>query len=161
MEPKISLIVAIAKNRAIGKDNKLLWYLPEDLKRFKKLTTGHAIIMGRKTFESIGKPLPNRTNIIVTRDPVYKAEGCFVAHSVEEAIYKAQSFEKNEIFIIGGGQIFEQALGLADKLYVTIVEKEYHDADSFFPEYSHFTKIILQEEDEYEGMKYKFLELEK
>lgn len=157
----ISLIVAIAKNRAIGKDNKLLWYIPEDLKRFKKLTTGHAIIMGRKTFESIGKPLPNRTNVIITHDPVYRAEGCIVAHSIEEAIYKAKSFENNEIFIIGGGQIFEQALPLADKLYVTILEKEYHDADSFFPEYPNFKKIVLQEESEYEGIKYRFLELVK
>ena len=174
MNPKISLIVAISKNRAIGKDNKLLWYIPEDLKRFRAITNGHPIIMGRKTFESIGKPLPNRTNIVITRDENYKPEGCIVTHSLNEAIEKAKHlpFAKlaavnlanqftDEIFIIGGGQIYEQAMPLADKLYVTVIDTNVTDADTFFPEYNNFTKIIHQEQKEHNGLKYTWYELEK
>lgn len=164
-KPKISIIAAIAKNRAIGKKNTLLWRISEELKRFKKITTGHPIIMGRKTFESIGRPLPNRTNIVVTRNPNYKAAGVLVTDSLDAAIEKAKNNppeggDSREIFIIGGGQIYEQAIKLADKLYLTIVEGEY-EADTFFPDYSEFDKVVYEESRVSEGYKYKFLELER
>src|SRR5258708_35493960 len=108
---RISIIVAIDSKNGIGRDNKLLWNIPEDLKRFKELTWGHPIIMGRKTFESIGRVLPYRTNIIVSRDPNYKVKDALVVHSLEEALEKAKMCAgSTETFIIGGGQIFEQAL---------------------------------------------------
>lgn len=157
---KISLIAAIAKNNALGKDNKLIVRISADMKRFKALTSGHAIIMGRKTFESIGRPLPNRTNIVVTRDKGFKADGCEVVHSVEEAVEVAKKVEDIEIFIIGGGQIYKQSITFADKLYLTIVEGE-PEADTYFPDYAEFKKIILEESHETDGLKYKFLELEK
>jgi dihydrofolate reductase len=161
MDPKISLIVAISKNRAIGKDNKLLWYIPEDLKRFRQLTSGHPIIMGRKTFESIGKPLPNRTNIIITRDQNYHQDGAIVVHSLDEALSKAKEIENGEIFIIGGGQIYEQALPLANKLYITVIDTHIEDADTYFPEYPHFTKILREEQSQHDGLKFTWYELEK
>ena len=157
---KVSLIAAIAKNNALGKDNKLIVRISADMKRFKALTSGHAIIMGRKTFESIGRPLPNRTNIVVTRDKGFKADGCEVVHSVEEAVEVAKKVEDIEIFIIGGGQIYKQSITFADKLYLTIVEGE-PEADTYFPDYAEFKKIILEESHETDGLKYKFLELEK
>ena len=160
MKPKISIISAIAKNRAIGKKDKLLWHIGEDLKRFKKLTTGRPVIMGRKTFESIGGALPHRTNIVVTHHEHFKVPGVVVAHSLKDAIKAAESVEDDEIFIIGGGQIYEQAIKLADKLYLTIVEGEY-DADTFFPDYSDFKKVVYEEPRTSEGYKYKFLELER
>lgn len=157
-EPIISLIAAIDENRAIGKDNKLIWDLPSDLRRFKQITTGHPIVMGRKTFESIGRPLPNRTNIIITRDQNYSAPGSVVTHSLEEALKKAREVEQQEIFIIGGGQIFEQAIGRADKLYLTVVQGT-HDADSFFPDYSIFTKVLKKESGSENGLNFTYLEL--
>ncbi len=124
----INIIVAYSKNRVIGKDNKLIWNLPEDLKRFKKLTTGKTVIMGRKTFESIGKALPNRENIVITRNEYYIAEGCKIALSLDEAI----SLSTNEIFIIGGSQIYNKALDFANRIYATVIDQEF-DGDSFFP----------------------------
>ena len=160
--PKISLIAAIAKNLAIGKDNKLLYYIPEDLKRFKKLTSGHVIVMGKKTFESIGsRPLPNRTNIIITKDPAFQAPGCMVVHSVEEALSKAKETEKDEIFIIGGGSIYTQTIGQADKLYITVIDRVHEDADAFFPAYPEFTKIVYEEKSQHEGIDFTWYELEK
>ncbi|MCX6755996.1 MAG: dihydrofolate reductase [Candidatus Nomurabacteria bacterium] len=126
-----SIIVAISKNNAIGKDNTLLWNIPDDLKHFKEITSGHTIIMGRKTFESIGRPLPNRRNIIITRDASYTHEGTEVVNSLIKAL-DACKYE-DEVFIIGGGEVYKQTLPFADKLYVTHVEKEF-DADTFFPE---------------------------
>ncbi len=158
---KISIIVAIGKNREIGKDNKLLWHIPEDLERFKRITLGHPIIMGRRTFESIGRILPNRTNIIVTRDENYQKEGSIVCHSLEEAIEIAKkSPGSEEIFIIGGGQIFEQAIKLADKLYLTLIEQSF-EADTYFPDYSVFKKVIKKEKGQASGYRYTYLELEK
>jgi dihydrofolate reductase len=159
--PKISLIVAISKNRAIGKDNKLIWYIPEDLKRFRQITAGHVVIMGKKTYQSIGKPLPNRTNIIITRDKKYQQLGCIIAYSVDEALYKARSLERQEIFVIGGGQIFEQTIHFADKLYLTIIDQEVSDADTFFPSYPQFTKVVHEEQREHNGLTFTWLELEK
>src|SRR6185503_7742279 len=106
----ISAIAAIGRNRELGKGNQLIWQIPDDLKRFKSLTTGHPIIMGRKTFDSIGRVLPNRTNIVITRDTHWNHEGVVVAHSVEDAIEKGKALDQSEIFIIGGAQIYEAAL---------------------------------------------------
>ncbi len=130
---KIRLIVAISENNAIGKDNNLIWHLPEDLKRFKRLTTGHTIVMGRNTYESIGRPLPNRKNIVITRQKDYTAEGCMVVNSIEEALEVSKN--EKEVFIIGGSQIYKQVLDkdLAEQLDITLVHHSF-DADTFFPE---------------------------
>lgn len=160
-ESTISLIVAISKNRVIGRDNKIPWHISADLKRFRALTIGHPIIMGRKTFESIGKPLPKRTNIIVTRDVDYAAEGVEVTHSIDEAIKQAQGKEgSEEVFIIGGGQIYNQSMNLADRLYLTVVDEEV-EGDVFFPDYSEFKKIVSKEDNQSGDLKYSFLTLEK
>ena len=128
---KISIIVAIAANSAIGKDNDLLWYISRDLKRFKDLTNGHYIVMGKKTYFSLPKrPLPNRTNMVITDVPGEQIDDCLMAYSIEDAIEKMDS--ENENFIIGGGSIYRQFLPLADKLYITRVHKDF-DADTFFP----------------------------
>ncbi len=129
----VTIIAAIANNNALGKDNDLIWHLPADLKRFKKVTSGHHILMGRNTFESIGKPLPNRTTVIITRNENYKQEGCIVVDSIEKAIEVAKNDE--HIFIIGGAQIYKQVIenNLADELDITQVHHSF-DADVFFPE---------------------------
>jgi len=127
----LSIIVAIAENNVIGKDNDLIWKLPRDMKHFKETTTGHYIIMGRKTFESNKRPLPNRTNVIITRDKNYSAEGCVVVHSLEDAIKEAK--KDSEAFIIGGGNIYEQAISLVDRIYLTKIHHTF-DGDTFFPE---------------------------
>jgi len=128
----LSIIVAVDENNAIGKENKLLWHITEDLKHFKVITDGHPVIMGRKTFESIGKALPNRTNIIVTHNNQYLVPGCIIASSVEKAIVLASEID-DEQFIIGGASIYEKTVRLADIIYLTVVHKRY-DADTFFPE---------------------------
>lgn len=160
--PKISLIAAIAKgNRALGKDNQLIYKIPADLERFKKLTTGHVVVMGRKTFESIGRALPNRMNIVVTSRPEeLKDKGVFPVPNLREAFYLAEDKEKNEIFVIGGQNIFEQTIGRANKLYLTVVEGN-PDADTYFPDYSDFKTEVFEEDGQYEDLKYKFLDLEK
>lgn len=143
----ISIIAAIGKNRELGKNNSLLWHIPEDLKRFKKLTEGHVVIMGRKTYDSLPKkfqPLPNRVNIVVTRNKNWQAKRCYIVNSIDEAIEKAKQFNK-EIFIIGGASIYQQAIKFADKLYLTSVNKKYQEADAFFPKYSKFKKKIFEE----------------
>ena len=127
----ITLIVAMGKNREIGKENQLLWHLPKDLKRFKELTSGYPIIMGRKTYESIGKPLPNRTNIVISRKNDWFEEGILIVGSIKEAVKFAKKIDE-EVFIIGGGNIYEQTIDLADKLEVTLVDAVL-DADTFFP----------------------------
>ncbi|BDD11244.1 dihydrofolate reductase [Fulvitalea axinellae] len=129
----VSIIVARAENGAIGKDNDLIWRLPADLKFFKKTTMGGVMVMGRKTYESIGRPLPGRTTIIVTRNSEYKAEGCLLASSVAEAIEKARELGKDEVFLAGGAQIYEMAMPLADKIYLTEVKATF-EADTFFPD---------------------------
>jgi len=125
------MIAAAAENRALGKDNQLVWHLPNDFKRFKNLTTAHHIIMGRKTFESFPKPLPNRTHIIITRQADYQAEGCIVVDSIEKAIEKCPKGEDS--FIIGGGEIYQLAMPFSDKIELTVVHHTF-DADAFFPE---------------------------
>lgn len=129
----ISLIAAIGKNNELGKDNALLWHMPADMKHFKNVTELHAVIMGRKTFESIGKPLPNRRNIIITRDANYKKAGVGIVHSLSEA-FDLFPDKNEEVFIIGGGDLYKQALPIADKLYITHIDTEDEKADSFFPE---------------------------
>jgi len=160
MKPVISIIVAIASNQAIGKDNQLLWHIPEDLKRFKRLTTGHTIVMGKRTFESLPlRPLPNRRSIVITDIPGEEIEGCVMAYSIEDAISKMEAGEEN--FIIGGGSVYRQFLPLADKLYLTLVEKEF-EADTFFPDIQWDEwNIQLQEENDSEQFKYTYLNLER
>lgn len=128
----VSAIVAKAKNNVIGKDNDIPWYLPADLKYFKKTTLNHHIIMGRKCFQSIGKPLPKRTNIIITRNPFYIVSNCYMANSVEEALEIAHDNGEEEAIIIGGGEIYRLSEPLWDKLYVTEVDATI-DGDIFFP----------------------------
>ncbi|NCS66535.1 MAG: diacylglycerol kinase [Hydrogenophilales bacterium CG03_land_8_20_14_0_80_62_28] len=130
MKPRLSLIVAMARNRVIGIDNTLPWHLPEDLKHFKALTMGHHLIMGRKTYESIGRPLPGRTTVIVSRDPTYRAAGCLTAGSVAEAIALCQG--DDEIFFVGGASLYGQALPFAQRLYLTEIQQDYA-GDAYFP----------------------------
>jgi dihydrofolate reductase len=161
---KLSLIVAVAENGVIGHNNQLIWHLPNDLKQFKRLTTGHCIIMGRKTFESIGKPLPNRTSIIISRNTDFQIEGCLTVSSLENAIDTAQKIEIEEAFIIGGAEIYRLALPIVDKIYLTEVHHAYK-GDTFFPE---IDKNIWQEThredfetDEKHSVKYSFVEMER
>lgn len=132
----INIIAAISKNNVLGKENKLLWHLPKDFKFFKDTTLGHPIIMGRKTFESLPKALPGRTNIIITGDRNYKKDGALITHSLEEAI-KAGLSEDKEVFICGGGQIYKEALekNLVDKIYITEIDVEI-EGDAFFPTFN-------------------------
>jgi dihydrofolate reductase len=129
----ISLIVAAAQNNAIGKNNRLLWHLPNDLKFFKNTTWGMPVIMGRKTFEAVNKPLPGRFNIVITRQPDWKADGVITAVDLQDALKKAGATNCNEIFVIGGGEIYKQAMEIADKIYMTRVHTSL-DGDTFFPE---------------------------
>ncbi len=135
---ELTIIVAAGEDNAIGKDNDLIWHLSNDLKRFKKLTSGHYIIMGRKTFESFPKPLPNRTHIVITRQQDYKApDGVIIVNNLEDAIDAAR--KDNQPFIIGGGQIYKQSMRLADKLEITRVHSTFKNADTFFPEIDNTT----------------------
>lgn len=127
----ISIIVAVAANGVIGSGNRMPWHIPEDLKRFKAITTGHPVVMGRKTFESLGRPLPNRTNVVITRNRDYRAEGATVVGSLYEAL--ALFGQDEEIFIIGGGEIYKQAMEIAEKLYITRIRHEF-DGDTYFPD---------------------------
>ncbi len=141
----ISIIVAVAENNAIGKDNDLLWHISDDLKRFKKITSGHKIIMGKNTFLSLPiRPLPNRTSIVITDDPSDNYEGCIMAYSIEDAMLKCSTEE--ECFIIGGGSVYKQFLPLADKLYLTKVGRSY-EADVFFPEIKSDEWELIERED--------------
>ena len=161
MTVKISMIAAIGMNREIGYRNDLLWHIPADLKRFKNITSGHTVIMGRKTFESIGcKPLRNRKNIVITTQKQFHAQGVEIVHSVDEALEHIKHID--EVFILGGAAIYKQFMPYADTLYLTLVKKEYK-ADTFFPEYnlgdweiSEFQKII---NDEDAGVDYSFITL--
>jgi dihydrofolate reductase len=130
---QLSLVVAMDESRAIGQQNRLPWRLSDDLRRFKALTTGHHIIMGRKTHESIGRPLPGRVNLVITRQADYRAEGCTVVHSLPTALQLAAQAGETEAFVIGGAQLFHLALPLADRLYLTRVHTIIPGADVFFP----------------------------
>ncbi len=139
----LSIIVAMAKNRTIGINNTLPWRIPADLQHFKKLTMGHHMIMGRKTFESIGKPLPGRTTVVVSRDRSLKIEGCIVAHSLGEAI--AACAGDSEIFVVGGADIYAQALDMADTLYITEIQQDVI-GDAWFPEFSRLEWLQVSRE---------------
>lgn len=160
----ITIIAAIAKNNELGKNNDLIWRLPADLKRFKKRTSGHFILMGRNTFESIGRPLPNRTTVIITRNKDYFKEGCLIAHSLEQAI--EMSKDEEQVFVIGGAQVYENAIenDLADVLDITLVHEEF-DADVFFPEIDlNIWKEVAREDfeaDEKNKLAYSFVRYEK
>lgn len=160
MMPHISLIAAISENRVIGDNNDLIWKIPNDLARFKRITMGHPIIMGRKTFSSIGKALPGRKNIIITRSSDFSAPGCVIAHSLDEALISAKAEEHEEIFIIGGGEIFNQAMSTADRIYLTLVHQTV-TGDVYFPEYSAFKKVVSRENGNFDGMEYEYLVLER
>lgn len=197
----ISLIVAMSQNRVIGKENGMPWHIPGELARFKKITSGHPIIMGRKTFESIGRVLPNRLNIVITRDTQAfltshpelvsvsrKIDSgseagmtdFAVCHSLDEALQQAEKYyvagrkyqekiqntkyeihnNEDKVFIIGGGEIFKQAIPIADKLYLTLIHKDI-EGDTYFPDYSMFSKELSREDHEHDGFRYSFLELVK
>lgn len=130
----ITLIAAAGENNELGKNNDLPWHLPDDFKRFKALTSHHYIIMGRKTFESFEKPLPHRIHVVITRKQDYEKDGALVVHSISEALEKTKS--EKDVFIIGGGEIFELGLPLADKIELTRIHATFKDADAFFPEFS-------------------------
>jgi dihydrofolate reductase len=142
----ISLIVAAAENNSIGKNNQLLWHLPNDLKFFKNTTWGMPVIMGRKTFEAVNKPLPGRFNIVITRQADWKAEGTITATDLDDALQKAKATNCNEIFVIGGGEIYQQSMLIADKMYITRVHATL-DGDTFFPaiDETHWQQTSLQE----------------
>lgn len=132
---KISLVAAVAQNNAIGKDNTLLWHLPADFRHFKNTTSGHYILMGRKTFESFPKPLPNRTHLIITRRPDMQVpENCFAFSSVEKALQFAEAQGEEVVYVIGGGEIYRETIGIAQELVITHVEASFDGADTFFPE---------------------------
>jgi len=158
----ISIVVAISENNAIGKNNQLLWHLPADLKHFKDLTSGNTIIMGRKTYDSIGRPLPNRRNIVITRQPGLEIEGIEVVNSLQEAISLCATAK--EVFIIGGAEIYKSALALTDIIYLTTVHETY-DADVFFPELKVEDWITTHQEyhaaDEKNSVAYTFSTLER
>ena len=168
----ISLIAAMDKNRVIGKKNALPWYLPADLQHFKKLTTGKPIIMGSATFASIGRALPDRINIVMTRDHSFVAEGCMVVHSTEEALAAARPHDRlvgqaqghDEVMVIGGASIFEQFIPLAQKMYLTMIDAEI-DGDVYFPEWNQNewreTDRETHEPDERNRYRYSFLEYER
>ena len=157
MHQTISLIAAVGKNLVIGNENKLIWKIPNDLKRFRELTSGKSVIMGRKTFESIGKPLPNRKNIIITRDKNYSAQGCIVVHSAKEAINFAG---EGEVMVIGGAQIYKLFLPTASKMYLTLVDKNF-DGDAYFPRWKDSEWKITFEENHDEEFKYSFVNFER
>ena len=161
-KPTISAIAAIGKNRELGFRGKLPWHVPEDLKHFKETTLGRPVIMGRKTFESLGikKPLPGRLNIVITRNPDYAAEGALVVSSIEDAIAEARKHDQEEIFIIGGAEIFKLAMHLIDRLYLTVIGGEF-EADTFFPEYGEFGRVVGKRELDTDEYHVTFLELEK
>ena len=157
----ISIIVAIAENNAIGKNNQLLWHMPNDLKHFKEITSGRTIIMGRKTFDSVGRPLPKRRNIVVTRQDI-EIPGCEVVKSIDEGL--ALCAGEDEVFTGGGAEIYRQAMDKTDRIYLTIIHKEF-DADTFFPEidYSQWNEVSRErhEPDEKNPLPYSFITLER
>lgn len=143
---KISLIAAVATNNAIGKNNELLWHLSSDFKHFKITTSDHFILMGRKTFESFPKPLPNRTHLIITRQKEYPVpENCFIFQTIEEAIAFAQSKNQETLYVIGGAEIYKQTLSIADELIITHVKAAFDGADAFFPEIPEEWNILSEE----------------
>lgn len=158
----VSAIAAIGNNGELGTQNQLSWRISADLKRVKELTTSHPIIMGRKTYESIGRPLPNRTNIIITRDTDYVALGCVIVHSVEEALDYAHSIDDTEIFIFGGAQIYEAAMPHVQRLYLTEIDDTDPDADVFFPDFrADFVETKRHGAQQQDALEYEWVEYER
>lgn len=159
----IAIVVAAAENNLIGKDNGLAWHLPADLRHFKQITLGHPILMGRKTYESIGKPLPGRTSIVITTQEDYEAPGCLVAHSLQEAVEQAKQLEEEMICIIGGAEIYRQALPLTDKIYLTRIHHTF-EGDAYFPELKEENWVVSEQEyheaDEKNKYSFSFMTLE-
>lgn len=161
MIPRLSMIAAVAENLAIGKNNALLWDIKNDMRHFKTLTTGHAVIMGENTYRSIGRPLPHRTNIILSDKQGFTVPGCTVVHSKEEALQVAKQYEKEEVFVIGGARVYHEFIDLADRLYITRVAGIF-EADTFFPAYEEKFPRVISEEFASEGeYHFSFLILEK
>lgn len=158
----LTAIAAMADNRVIGRNNDLIWHMPEDLKHFKSLTSGHHVIMGRKTYESMGRPLPKRVNIVVTRQSGYEAPGCLVVPTIKDAIQKAENDEQP--FIVGGGEIYRQSLPFLKKMELTIIHHEF-EGDTHFPEYDpsewEITRQDFHKKDEKNPYDYSFLTLER
>lgn len=158
----ISIVAAMGKNRVVGKNNKLPWYLPADLKHFKELTLGKPVIMGKKTFESIGRPLPKRINIVLTRNENFNPQDCLTAHSVEEALKSAG--EAKEVMVIGGASVYAQFLPRTDRIYLTLIDADF-EGDTYFPEINpqewKETQRIENEPDEKNSYKYTFITLER
>jgi len=167
-KPSIPVVIVAGmsrKNLVIGNNNQLLWHVPEDLKRFKRLTLGHPIIMGQKTFDSIleilGKPFPGRTNIVVTRDLDYKNDGAIITHSLDEAFAEAEKENPTEIHIGGGGEIYKQTLPYVDRLHLTFYDDE-KEGDTFFPDFSQdFIEVKKYPPQEHEGLKYQWVDFER
>lgn len=159
--PRISIIAAISKNHVIGKQGGLPWHLPDDLKWFKRKTSGHPIIMGRKTYESVGKPLPNRLNIIITRQDNYKVEGATVVNDLATAIEHARKNDASgEIFIVGGGEIYNMAMHIADRMYITIVHTTV-EGDAYFPRYDESDFDIVESVRVEEPIAHTFMTLDR
>lgn len=154
----ISIIVAVGKNRAIGRNNQLLWDIPEDMNHFRKKTSDRTVIMGERTYQSIGRALPNRKNIVVTLNKDFHADGYEVRYSLKDVLQEYKN-RKEEAFVIGGGIIYKLSLPMADKLYITVVEDSPEDADTFFPDYSEFKNIISEEKCDNGEYKFTFMEL--
>jgi len=155
----INLIVATSKNGVIGNDNSLIWHLPADLKHFKNLTTGKTIVMGRKTYESIGRALPNRRNIVITRQDDYDPDGCEVVSSLEEALLLCGE----NCFIIGGGEIYKQSIDIADKIYLTLIDEDF-EGDTYFPKITsewHVVSRVDKKSDDENKYNYSFIEYER
>jgi dihydrofolate reductase len=154
----ITLIAAAAENNALGKDNQMIWRLPDDFKRFKQLTTNHYIIMGRKTLESMNGPLPNRTNVVITRQPEYTHDDCIIVNSLEDAL--AACPQNEEVFVIGGGEIYKQSIAKADKIELTRVLGISPDADAYFPEINsdewNLTESVFHGKDEKHAFEFVF-----
>lgn len=167
--PRISIICALSENRLIGQGDHIPWHIKDDLIRFKEKTLHHTVIMGRATFESVmgyykrsGRPVPDRKHIIVTRDASYRTDlpGCYVVPSIEKAVEKAGEIEPEEVFVSGGASIFEQTIGIATRLYLTVVKGSF-EGDKYFPDYSAFTKVVSKEERSSGAYEFTFLDLER
>ena len=153
----LSHVVAASTNNAIGKDNQLLWHLPNDLKFFKNITWAMPVAMGRKSFEALGnKPLNGRFNIIITRNKDFKAEGCVVVHSLNDAIFVAQQNDYKELMILGGGEIYKQSIDISDKIYITRVHAVFEDADAFFPEIDESKWRLISNQDFFADEKHAY-----
>lgn len=157
---RVNIIAAIGEKRELGKENELIWRIPADLKRVKELTMGHPIIMGWNTYQSIGHPLPGRTNIVISWSPV-EIEGCTVSPSLTEALKTAHEIDTEEIFIFGGASVYKEGISLTDRLYLTYIHATEEGADAFFPDYKEFTNVVAQEDHLEHTPPYSWITLEK